>query len=87
MDRLSVANLKVNVNKCAFAKEEVVVLGFKASKAGINPNPAKVQGIYDMQPPRDVSGVKQILGMFNFYRKFIPNFATLAEPLVEITRG
>ena len=31
--------------------------------------------------------MKQILGMFNFYRKFIPNFATLAEPIVELNRG
>ena len=48
LERLSVANLKVNVNKCAFAYEEVVLLGFKVSKDGINPNPAKVQGIYDL---------------------------------------
>ena len=79
-ERLNVANLKVNVNKCAFAREEVVVLGFKVSKDGINPNPAKVQEINDLKPPTTVSGVKQILGMFNFYQKFILNFATLADP-------
>ena len=44
MERLSVANLMVNVNKCAFVREEVVVLGFKVLKAGINLNLAKVQG-------------------------------------------
>ena len=42
MERLSIANLKVNVNKCAFAREEVVVLGFKVLKAGINFNLEKV---------------------------------------------
>ena len=67
--------------------EEVVVLGFKVSKHGINPNPAKVQDINDLGLPKNVSGVKQILGMFNFYRKFILDFATLAEPIVELTRG
>ena len=66
LERLDVANLKVNVNKCSFAKEEVVVLGFKDSKHGINPNPAKFQGINDLGPPKNISGVKQILGMFNF---------------------
>ena len=30
LERLDVANLKVNVNKCAFACEEVVVLGSKS---------------------------------------------------------
>ena len=67
LKRLDVANLKVNINKCAFAQEEVVVLGFKVSKHRINPIPAKVQGISDLRPPKDVSGVKQILGMFDFY--------------------
>ena len=87
LERLDVANLKVNVNQCSFAKEEVVVLGFKVSKHRINPNPAKVHGINDFGPPKNVSGVKQILRMLNFYRKFIPDFATLAEPIVELTRG
>ena len=67
LERLNVANLKANVNKCAFAQEEVVVLGFKVLKQGINPNPAKVQGISDLRPPKDLFGVKQILGMFNFH--------------------
>ena len=87
LERLSIANLKFNVNKCAFAREEVIVLGFKVSKDGINPNTAKIQGINDLKPLKNVSGVKRILGMFNFYQKFIPNFATLADPIVELTRG
>ena len=52
---------------CAFAQEELMEFGFEVSKFEINPNPAKVQGISDLGPPKDVSGVKQILGMFNFY--------------------
>ena len=41
LERLDVANLEVNVNKCSFAKEEVVVLGFKVSKHRINPTRPK----------------------------------------------
>ena len=66
LERLGVSNLNDNVNKCSFACEKVVVLGFKVSKDGISPNPAKVQKINDHQPPENVSGVKQIMGMFNF---------------------
>ena len=87
LERLSVAKLKVNVNKCAFAREEVVVLGFKVSKDGINPNPAKAQGNNDLKPPKNVSRVKQFIGVFNFYQKFILNFTMLADPIVELTRG
>ena len=87
LERLSIANLKVNVNKCAFAREEAVVLRFKVYKDRINPNPAKVQEINYLKLPKNVSGVKQIRGMFNFYQKFIPSFATTADPIVEFTRG
>ena len=75
LERLNIYNLKVNVNKCFLAKEEVVVLEFKVSKHIINLNLAKVQGINGLEPPKNVSKVNQILGMFNFYRKFIPKFA------------
>ena len=66
LERLDVANLKVNVNKCAFAREEVVILGFKVPKDGINPNPAKVQGINDLKPPKNVSGVKEFWECLTF---------------------
>ena len=62
--------LKVNVDKCAFAREKVIVLRFKVSKDGINPNPPKVQGINDLQRHMNVYGGKQNLGMFNFYQFF-----------------
>ena len=38
LERLSIANLKVNINKCAFESAELFVLGFKVSKDVINPN-------------------------------------------------
>ena len=72
LERLDVANLKVNVNKCAFACEEVFVLRFNVFRTK-NPNPAKVQGINDLKLLKNVPGVKQNLGMFNFYQKFIPD--------------
>ena len=59
LERLDIANLKVNVNKCSFAMEEVVVLGFKVSKHGINPNPAKVQGINDLGLLRTYLGLNK----------------------------
>ena len=67
LERLNIDNLKFNTNNCAFVQEEVMVLRFKVSKHIMNPNLAKVQGISDLRPPKDVSRVKQILGMFNFY--------------------
>ena len=43
--KLDGVNLKVNLNKCSFCKEEVLVLGHIVSKEGISPKPKKVEAI------------------------------------------
>lgn len=58
--RLDVANLKYNVSKCAFAQEEVVILGQKVLKHSKNLNPTMLQGISDLRPPTDVSRSKNL---------------------------
>ena len=50
------------------------------SKEGISQG-KKVDAVYNMPTPTDVSNVKSFLGSVQFYGKFIPNLATLAEPL------
>ena len=71
LERLDVANLKVNVNKCAFAREEVVVLGFKVSKDGINPNPAKVKGINDLKRQRTYLGLNKFWECLTFTKSLL----------------
>ena len=84
---LNRVNLKVNIAKCKFAMAEVKVLGHIVYGSGIMPNPEKVKVIQNFEPPTTLTGVKSFLGVINFYRKFIPNCSTLAEPLIKLTRG
>jgi hypothetical protein len=39
-----------------------------------------------MLPPRNVKQVHQFLGICNFYRKFIANFAKNSQPIIELVR-
>ncbi|KAG9509253.1 Ty3b-g, partial [Fragariocoptes setiger] len=39
-----------------------------------------------MPPPIDVSGVRRFLGMSRYYRRFIANFASFAQPLSQLTK-
>ena len=48
---------------------------------GIRPEQSKVQGILDMAVPTTMKEVGSFLGMLGYYQRFIPNFATKAEPL------
>ena len=54
LKHLEKAYLKANVEKCLFAKEQVLVLGHIVSEKGILPNPKKVQSIVDM-PAQETS--------------------------------
>ena len=66
LERLSIANLKVSVDKCAFACGKVDVLGFKVLKDGTNPNPAKVQGISDLKLHKTCLGLNKFWECLTF---------------------
>src|SRR5947209_7425375 len=79
-------NLYLKLGKCEFAKEEIKFLGWKVNKDGLTINLKKIQAVTKWQPPTRVKGVRSFLGMANFYCLFIPKFAEVTRPLIELTR-
>lgn len=67
LDQLIQHNLKINLKKCKFAKQEIHMLGHIADATSIRINPKKVQRIQDMLAPVNCTGVKSFLGMTGFY--------------------
>ena len=61
------------------------MLGHIVNEFGILPNPEKIQAIQYVKEPNNITGVKSFLGVINFYRRFIPNCATISEPLIALT--
>ena len=41
----------------------------------------KVEGVLNWLAPRNVKEVQKFLGLANYYRRFIKNFARIAAPL------
>jgi hypothetical protein len=52
----------------------------------VRPDPGKIEAIREMPAPRDVKELRSFLGMANYYRRFIKDFAELAEPLTTLTK-
>ena len=46
----------------------------------------KVQGVVEWLVPKSIKKVQKFLGLANYYRQFVKNFAKIAKPLHEITR-
>jgi hypothetical protein len=79
--RLKQAGMKLKPTKCEWAKEEVQFLGHIVSRIGIRPDPTNTNKVKTFPEPRTVRHVQQFLGLASYYRRFIMNFALIAEPL------
>ena len=83
---LQKAQLKLKLSKCHFAQWEVKYLGHIVSTKGITPDPSKVGAISSYPPPQNSKELKQFLGLSNYYRCFISNYANIAEQLNKLLR-
>ena len=78
--------LKINIEKCEFFKEEVKLLGHILSTRGISPIPDKIKVILNWDTPKNTTQLKSFLGVVGYYRKFIFQFANIANPLYALLK-
>ena len=84
--RIRQHGLKLKLKKCTFFKEETDYLGFVISKDGIKPDSKKVEAIRDLPEPKSFREIRGFIGMCSYYRRFVPNFSKIAEPLIDLTK-
>ena len=78
--------MKLKPSKCHFARTSVNFLGFVVSSSGILPDPDKLEAVKSFPTPASVKEVCSFLGLCNYYRRFVENFAKIASPLNRLTR-
>jgi len=86
LSRLATHGLKAKPTKCSLFKQEIKFLGHLVSSRGTEPLPEKIQDIKDRPAPRCLKELRAFYGLASYYRKFVKNFATLAEPLSRLTK-
>ena len=77
--------LYCKLSKCAFLQKEVEYLGHIVSHEGIKVNPKKIEAVNAFPRPQTVSELRSFLGLANYFRKFIENYARIASPLTKQT--
>ena len=84
--RLEENNLFVKPEKCKWKVREVEFLGVVIGPKGVEMQKEKVEGVLNWPIPRNIKEVQKFLGLTNYYRRFIKNFARIAAPLHMLVR-
>ncbi|WKY12958.1 hypothetical protein Q1695_004069 [Nippostrongylus brasiliensis] len=79
--RISNYGFRVRIDKCHFMMTEIRYLGNIIDKDGRRPDPEKIRAITDMPPPEDVTQLRSLLGMLNYYGAFIQDMRQLRAPM------
>ena len=86
LTRLRDRGLTLNKEKCVFHMPKLTFIGLVLSRQGTGPTEEKVKAVNEACEPQSVSEVKSFLGLVNFNARFIPDLATVAEPLRRLTK-
>ena len=80
LERMSCMGIKLKKEKCVFMKPSVEYFAFVVDRDGIHSSPRKVQAIQEVPVPENPTELKSFLGLVNYYRRFVPDMATLVHP-------
>ena len=73
-------------SKCEMLKTFVEFLGQQISRGGMTSTEAKLKAVRNWATPKDIKSMMSFLGFVNYYRRFVQNFAVIADPLTSLTR-
>ncbi len=85
LQRLQNAGLRASISKCAFLKSSISFLGMKVDGDSISALPENIEALRLLPAPTKLRELQCLLGMFNYYRLHIKDYARIAAPLYELT--
>jgi len=74
------------IEKCEFHVRETTFLGFTVSCDGLSMDKNKINAVLEWPTPRNIKELQSFIGLCNFYRRFIKNFAGIMDPLRKLKK-
>lgn len=85
-ERIQQSNLTIKPSKCEIGEHSITFLGHQIGGLQVKPMLQTLEKILGSKRPSTKKAVQSFLGLANYYRKFIPNYAAIAKPLTDLTR-
>ena len=76
----------LNPKKTMFGLQEGKLLGHIISEEGIKIDPTRIDGILQINHPRNIKELQSFIGKINFLRRFIPNLAKLLRNITNMLK-
>ena len=86
LEKLNKRALYVKKSKSRFKTKEIKFLDYVIQPGQIKKDPEKTNAVRNWPPPKRVKEVQAFLRLMNYYQKFVPSYAKIAEPLTQLTR-
>lgn len=79
------AGITLNLRKSELAKPEVKFVGQIVGNGTKRPDPNKIEAVRNMARPGTLRQLRSVVGMFGYHQSYIPEFASIAKPLTDLT--
>jgi len=86
LDILRQNGFSANPTKTEIAFQEVDYLGFKVSASGVRMAESRIEALQHLQAPKNVRGVQRLIGLCNFWRRYIKDYAQKTYHIRQLLR-
>ncbi len=86
LNQLTTAGAKIALHKGQWCKTNVNYVGLLVGRNGIEPQSNRTQAIQSIKTPINISELRSFLGVCNYSRQFIENYADIARPLTSLLK-
>ena len=83
---MEASKLRIQPAKCEFFRTHGAFLGHVLSEEGISQQTSKLEAIKNWPELTDLKAVRAFVSLCSYYRKFIQNFAGIAQPLTDLMK-